>query len=260
MPNNKIITKTQGHVFLIGLNRPEKRNAFDMDMLNELSLTYGEFDRNNDLRCAVLYAEGEHFTAGLDLAQVAPVLMQGNFGYPKEGLDPWGTLTPLPKKPIVSAVQGRCLTLGIELVLATDIRVADTTATFAQIEIKRGIFPFGGGTIRMMQSTGWGNAMRYQLTGDEFDAQEAYRIGLIQQVVPTGSHLNRAIEIATTITKQAPLGIQATLASARQGLHEGPNAAFRQLLPRLQSLMGTKDAQEGLLSFVERREAIFSGC
>lgn len=114
------------------------------------------------------------------------------------------------------AVQGLCFTLGIELILAADIAVAAEGTRFAQIEIKRGIFPFGGATLRFHQRAGWGNAMRWLLTGDEFDAREAWRMGLVQEVVEPGRQHERALAIAETVARQAPLGVQATLASARQ--------------------------------------------
>jgi enoyl-CoA hydratase/carnithine racemase len=157
------------------------------------------------------------------------------------------------------AVQGWCLTIGIELLLAADVRVAAEGTRFGQIEINRGIFPFGGATIRLPQVAGWGNAMRWLLTGDLFDADEALRIGLVQEVVPAGAQREKAVEIATTIAARAPLGVAATLESARTTLHEGPDAAAAKLLSQARALMDTEDAEEGLRSFVERREAEFRG-
>ena len=175
--------------------------------------------------------------------------------------NPWRTYGRAVSKPIVVAVHGLCLTLGIELLLAADVRVAADDARFAQVEIKRGIFPFGGGCARWVSTCGWGNAMRYLLTGDELDAREAERIGLVQEVVPGGAAavLERALALAGTIAAQAPLGVQATLASARLATAAGEQAAARELLPTLQRLMGSDDAREGLLSFMERRAARFTG-
>jgi enoyl-CoA hydratase/carnithine racemase len=125
------------------------------------------------------------------------------------------------------------------------------------MEIKRGIFPFGGATFRLPQRVGWGNAMRWLLTGDEFGADEAHRIGLVQEVVEPGKQLERAIQIAETIAAQSPLGVQATIASARQSLTE--EAAARALFPALQKLLESDDAREGFMSFLERRAAKFTG-
>ena len=106
---------------------------------------------------------------------------------PEGGINPWQVEGQQLTKPVVIAVQGTCLTLGIELMLASDIVVAADSATFAQIEVARGILPFGGATIRFPRAVGWGNAMRWILTGDTFDAAEALRIGLVQEVVPHGA-------------------------------------------------------------------------
>jgi len=253
----KITTEKRGHLLLIGLNRPEKMNAFDIDMLGAFAKAFDELERDDDVRCGVVFANGDHFTAGLDLANVAPLVMEGKMPFAQGGVDPWGVHGALRTKPTVIAVHGRCLTLGIELCLAQDVVVAASSTRFAQIEIKRGIFPFGGATYRFMHAAGWGNAMRWLLTGDEFDAQEAHRIGLVQEVTEPGKQLVRALAIAETIAAQAPLGVKATIASARRSLLE--EAAARALLPEVQRLMATADAREGVASFLERRAAKFEG-
>ena len=210
MSEPTVTVERDGQVLLMGLNRPEKRNAFNVAMLEELSLAYGELERDADLWCGVLFAHGEHFTAGLDLVDVGPRISAGGLPTPEGGVDFTGLYGEPVSKPVVIAVQGRCLTLGIELALASDVRVAASDARFAQIEIKRGILPFGGATIRLPRDVGWGNAMRYLLTGDEFDAEEARRIGFVQEIVEPGRQVERAREIAQTIARQAPLGVQGT--------------------------------------------------
>jgi enoyl-CoA hydratase len=255
--DSKITTERRGHLLLIGFNRASKMNAFDSQMLGMLAEAFAELENDPELRCGVIFAHGPHFTAGLDLADVAPRMADGSLDLRNVPIDPWGVHGKRRGKPTVVAVQGRCLTLGIELCLAQDVCVAASDARFAQIEIKRGIFPFGGATFRLVQTAGWGNAMRWLLTGDEFDAQEAHRIGLIQEVVEPGRQLERAIAIAETIAAQAPLGVQATIASARSAVEQ--EAAARALLPEITRLMASEDAREGLQSFLERRAAHFRG-
>jgi enoyl-CoA hydratase len=260
--NDKTIsTERRGHLLLIGLNRPAKRNAFDLEMLDLLALAYAELEDDSDVRCGVLFAEGEMFTAGLDLANVAPKVVEvGQIKFPEGSVDPLGLGGGRTRtKPLVAAVHGKCLTLGIELLLASDIRIASENATFAQIEIKRGIFPFGGATIRMPQASGWGNAMRWLLTGDEFDAAEAFRIGLVQEVTPHGEQLTKAIEIAERVARQAPLGVRATIESARKAQTEGFTKAVEALTPQIAELFATEDAREGVASFLERRDGNFVG-
>jgi enoyl-CoA hydratase len=261
MAETKITTERRGHLFLMGLNRPDKRNAFDVEMFLQLAAAYGELQRDDQLRCGVLFAHGDHFTGGLDLPQWGPIFAGGQpLALPDGSLDPFALdETRLLQKPVIIAVQGICLTVGLELLLACDVRVAAADTRFAQIEIKRGIYPVGGATVRFVQEIGWGNAMRYLLTGDEFSADEAYRLGLVQQVVPAGEQYHAAIALAETIAAQAPLGVYATLASARLARREGERAAFVRLLPDLLPLMQSEDAQEGVLSFIQRRQAQFKG-
>lgn len=257
---SKISVEQRGHILLIGLNRPAKRNAFDIQMLNELADAYTKLENSDELRCGVLHAHGEMFTAGLDLANVAPEVAKSNgvLKFGEDSIDPlniWNQRT----KPVVVAVAGKCLTIGIELILAADIAIAAENATFAQIEIKRGIFPFGGATLRFPERAGWGNAMRWLLTGDEFDANEAYRIGLVQEIVENGKELEKAVEIAERIAKQAPLGVYATLKSSRKIQQEGYESAKNDLQPQIIELFNSEDAKEGVQSFLERRDGNFKG-
>ncbi|MEM6767832.1 MAG: crotonase/enoyl-CoA hydratase family protein [Bacteroidota bacterium] len=257
----QISTELQGHVFLIGLNRPEKRNAFSSTMLAELADAYDHMEENDQIRCGLLFAHGDHFTAGLDLGEIAPKIIQGEPLIQEDKVDPWGIYTKKKRtKPLVVAVNGKCLTLGIELALAGDIIVASNDTLFAQIEVKRGIYPFGGATVRMVERIGRGNAMRYLLTGETFSAETAYRMGMVQELTDPGEQLTKAKEIAETIAKQAPLGIHQTLLTAdmasTQAIPEGLGEHF---LVTIRQLMQTEDGMEGFRSFLERREALFVG-
>lgn len=259
MTTGTVSVERRGHVLLIGLDRAAKRNAFDLPLWEALCRAYGELDRDAELRVGVLHAHGDHFTGGLDLPQWAPVFASGRWHIPPGGLDPLGLTGPRLRKPIVAAVQGICLTIGIELLLATDVRIAAATARFGQIEIKRGIYPVGGATLRFPRECGWANAMRWLLTGDEFDAAEALRIGLVQELAPAGAQLARAVALADVIAAQAPLGVYATLASSRQGLAAEEASAAARLMPDLAPLLASDDMQEGLRAFVARRPGAFTG-
>jgi enoyl-CoA hydratase len=255
-----IQTKQQGHLLFIEINRPEKFNAFTKQMLDDLGKAYTELEENPDLWCGLLYANGKHFSAGLDLADVSPYVLQGEPMIKSGLIDPFQTNGIYRKKPIVMAVQGYAFTLSIELILAADICVAAADTIFTQLEVGRGIMPFGGATVRFAQRCGWGNAMRYLLTADKFDAAEALRIGLVQEVCNTAeATFETALKIATTIAKQAPLAVQASLQNARKAFVEGDAVALKELIPIARQLMQTEDAKEGLKSFIERREAMFKG-
>lgn len=256
----RITVEQNGHVLLIGLNRPDKRNAADAALLQEIALAYGRLERDPRLRVGFVFAHGEHFTAGLDLADVAPRIgAHGLNLVPEGGLDPWGLSGPKLSKPVVIAVHGTCLTLGIELMLASDTVVAAASSRFGQIEVSRGILPFGGATIRFPQAVGWGNAMRWILTGEHFDAAEALRIGLVQEVVADGAQYDRGLELATQISRQAPLAVQAALANARLALENGDATAAAALQPELVRLVQSEDAAIGLAAFHTRTVADFLG-
>lgn len=261
MTDTKLTLERRGHLLLMGFNRPEKRNAFDVDTYLSLAAAYGELDRDPELRCGVLFGHGDHFTAGLDLTQWAPVLAQGKLAdLPEGAIEPFG-LDPSRRcrKPIVVAAQGVSFTVAVELMLAADIRVASSSARFAQLEVLRGFFPCGGATVRLMQEIGWGNAQRYLLTGDEFDGAEAYRMGFVQTLVEPGQQLTTAIAIAEKIAAAAPLGVQAALASSRLARSAGGAVALAGLMPALPAMMRTEDMQEAVRAFSERRQADFKG-
>ena len=160
---------------------------------------------------------------------------------------------------MVAAVKGICFTLGIELMLACDMVVAEEGTRFSQLEVKRGIMAMGGATFRFVARAGWGDAMRWLLTGDEFGPEEAKCMHFIQEIVPRGQAEARALELAETIVRQAPLAVQATFENARTYTYSGQQAAvlqFDQIAPRL---MRSEDFQEGVNSFRERRDGDFKG-
>ena len=185
--DGRITTERLDRIFAIGIDRPKKLNGFSPKMLVELAQAYTALERDEEAWVGLLYAHGDNFTAGLELDKVAPVMRERGTVFPVGAVDPLALRPPVRTKPLVAAVQGICFTLGIELMLAADIVVAADNTRFAQIEVKRGIMPAGGATVRMVERAGWGNAQRYLLTGDEFGAAEALRLGFVQEVVPAGA-------------------------------------------------------------------------
>ena len=255
-----ISVEVRGHLLLIGFDRPSKYNGYTPKMARELLTAMTRLDEEDALRCGVIFGHGDHFTAGLDLPKWTSRMESGNRGdaEPNRSLDPFA-LGRACRKPIVTACHGITFTLGIELALAGDIVIAADDCRFSQLEPKRAIHATGGATIRFVERSGWGNAMYHLLTADEFDAAEAYRIGLVQEVVPAGQQLDRAIEIAEQIAALAPLAVQETKASSRRFLVEGFEAAAAALDETQQRLIATEDAKEGVQSFIERRTAVFKG-
>lgn len=255
-----ITVERKDHVLLIGLNRPDKKNAFNLEMLGDLSLAYALLEEDPQLRAGLLFAHGETFTSGLDLMDVAPAIFEGKSFIKEGGVDPL-RLDGGWTKPVIAVAQGWVMTVGIELLLAADIRICSEDVRFAQIEVNRGIYPFGGATFRFPELSGWGNAMRWILTGDEFGAEEAHRIGLVQGVESDAESAKaKGLEIAARIANDAaPLGVQKLLAAAHLAKNEGSGAAVANQMDDIKELFQTKDAAEGLQSFVERRKANFTG-
>jgi len=254
---SKVTTEKVGHVLKIGLNRPDKMNAADEELLHGLALAYGELEKDKELRVGLLFAHGDHFTAGLDLFDVGPKMQSGKLQLvPKGGIDPWGIQTKQVSKPVVMAIRGTCFTLGVELALASDIVIAASDSKFGQLEVARGILPFGGGTIRLPKVAGHAKAMQYLLTGETFSAQDALQMGMINEVVAPGAEISRAMEFAQKIAAQAPLAVQATLASSR---NSDPENEKKQLFIRLNQLMITKDVERGMQAFISKQPAQFEG-
>ena len=254
----KVSREIRGSLFLIGLDRATKRNAFDSHLIHDLSLALTEYEDDSELRCAVIFAHGDHFTAGLDLVELQPKLSSGIFSYDEHQINPWGTSGRQRKKPVIVAVQGFCYTAGIELMLNADIVIAQDNSQFAQMEVQRGILPFGGATVRFVQAAGWSKAMRYLLTGDTFNAQTALDLNLINEIT-SEVPLKRAIELAERIAQAAPLAVQATLASAKEAAEHGAETAFSNLQQHLTPLLKTQDVQEGVMAMLQRRAPEFKG-
>lgn len=258
-PDGQVKLEQRGSLLLIGIDRPEKRNGFTPKIFSELAAAYTRLEEDPTLRVAVLYAEGDHFTAGLDMPKCAPLRKEGKPYIPPTEVDPFNLREPMRTKPVVMALQGISFTVAVELMLSADIAIAAENCRFTQIEVKRGIMAGCGATFRFVERAGWGNAMKLLLTGDEFGAQEAYRLNFVQEVVPVGTQLDRAIEIAERIAKQAPLAVQATMANARLAQDHGWQAAYAKIASTQRRLYNTEDAQEGVQSFIEKRDAHFVG-
>jgi enoyl-CoA hydratase len=256
--NGTVRVEAKGDLLLIKIDRPKKLNGFTPKMFEELGSAYNTLE-SDKFRCGVLHANGDSFTAGLDLPKIFPLMKEGKELVPLEYVDPFGLRPPMRTTPLVVAVKGYCYTLGIELMLAADIVIAANDTRFSQLEVKRGVMATGGATIRMVERAGWGNAMKFLLTGDEFSAETALRMNFVQEVVDRGTELARAMEVAENIASQAPLAVRETMRSAQIALSRNRRVAAREFAAVQSLLLNSADAAEGLASFVERRPANFLG-
>lgn len=256
-----LVVEKRQHCLLIIFNRAKKYNAFSPEMYHQLARAYFQIQNDPSIRCGLLVAMGDHFTAGLELEKWAPLFASGQAPQlANDELDPFGVQGERLTKPIVIAIQGICFTVGLELLLNTDIRLATSDTRLAQIEVKRGIFPCGGATVRLQQQIGWGNAQRYLMTGDEFSGDDAYRMGLVQQIECIDNLHQAAWGIVEKISKAAPLAVQASLKSSRMAHLQSENQALGCLFEALGPVAQSEDAKEGVQSFLQRREAVFKGC
>ena len=254
-----VVTERRGAVLTIGLDLTQAQDRLTPPAIIGLGKAIYQLEQDDGLRVAVLHSIGTNFCVGLDVPAFAAAQAAGTLP-PKDPdfINPLGLRPPIRTKPVVVAVQGRAFSVGNELVLAADIRVAAQDAVFAQLEVTRGVFPAGGATVRLTREAGWGNAMFHMLTGEEWNAGEAFRLGLVQEVTASGKQLDRAIEIANKVAAAAPLGVRAALASAHQAV-SGEDAALQALGPVFAKLIQSDDVKESARAAQEHRAPVFQG-
>src|SRR5260370_42441889 len=183
-------------VLLIGIDRIDAQNRIDIPTFSAIGQAYYQFEHDDDLKVAVLHGKGPDFSQGLDQASWGAALRNGPFQTPQIFIDPVATAGPERSKPLGVAVQGHVTRVAHELFLAADLRSAAQDAIFNPGEVTASSFPGGGATVRFVREAGWGNAARYLLTGEDLHTDQAYRMGLVQIVTPSGQQLDRAVDIA----------------------------------------------------------------
>ena len=254
-----VLDRPAKSVLTIGIDRPDAQNRIDIPTFNAIGQAYYQFEHDDDLRVAVLHGKGPDFSQGLDQASWAAALRNGPFQPLQNFIDPVATAGPERSKPLIVAVQGRVTRVAYELFLAADLRVAAQDAVFNQGEVTAASFPGGGATVRFVREAGWGNAMRYMLTGEDWRADEAHRMGLVQVVTPPGQQLDCAVDLAKQIAAYAPLGIQAVLGSTRRSFREGERVALLSLQPEFGRLSRSEDRQEYFQALQEKRSPVYVG-
>jgi enoyl-CoA hydratase len=260
-PTTKVTAERRGPIVLIGINRPYIQNRIDPETFAGLAKVYYQYDYDPSLRAAVLFGHGDNFSRGIDVDAFQAVVTSGRARTDaREAIDPLGKMAPTLSKPLVVVVHGDTWNMGHELLLAADIRVAAADTRFGQDENTHGRFPGGGATIRFVREAGWGNAMRYVLTGDHWGAEEAFRMGVVQEIAPTRDKaLEAGINIAEKIAACGPLGIKTTLASAHLAIDSSQADALSKLNAQYGALYRTDDFKEGRKAEAEGRSPIYQG-
>jgi enoyl-CoA hydratase len=258
---NTVTIERRGDVVLVGLNRPFIQNRIDPPTRLRLGEVMYQYEHDPSLRALVLFGHGDNFSRGIDVDAAQAGLISGQRATsPSPTLDLLGNSQPHRTKPMVIVVHGDTWNLGHEIYLAGDVRVAAANTRFGQDENTHARFPGGGATVRFVREAGWGNAMRYMLTGDHWTAEESYRMGITQQIAPTQpAALDAGVALARKIAACGPLGIKATLASAHQMIDPVEADALSKLGAQYAALYRTEDFIEGRKAEAEGRPPKYQG-
>ena len=271
MPYKMVLLDKEDGTGIITLNRPDKRNAFNMEMMGEIDMAFEEAARDNEIKAIILTGAGKAFSAGLDFNWAATMDTQN--------LPPMAStvrgravtheeksfLTVLLKiqsmpKPVIAAINGITLGGAFVLAIACDLKIASENARFAMLQVKRGLIPDGGGTYLLPRAVGLTKALELALIGDQIDAREAEKLGLVNKVVPHEDLMTAAREMAAKIARNAPLAVAMTKAAMYRGLHEHDLAEHMDYEVYIMNILfSTEDFQEGMNSLFEKREPIFKG-
>ncbi|MFF9064078.1 crotonase/enoyl-CoA hydratase family protein [Streptomyces sp. NPDC014891] len=254
--------RREGATLVLTLNRPEAKNALSLPMLVGLHDGWLEADADDGIRSVVLTGAGGSFCAGMDLKALAGKGMEGERYRDRLTADPdlhWKAMLRhhRPRKPVIAAVEGYCVAGGTEILQGTDIRVAAASATFGLFEVRRGLFPIGGSTVRLPRQIARTHALEMLLTGRPYTAAEAAAIGLVGRVVPDGTALDAALDIAERINACGPLAVEAVKASVYETAELTEAEGLAAELKRGWPVFDTADAKEGARAFAEKRPPRF---
>jgi enoyl-CoA hydratase/carnithine racemase len=254
-----IVTRQSGPSFIVTLNRPHRRNAVNLQMMEEIIAAARQAEDEPTVRAVIITGGKEFFSAGADLNEALAVKS------PTAGVDYFGhwhqlnaTLEKLGK-PVIAAIEGFCMTGGCEMALACDIRIAAESASFAITSSRIGTVPGAGGTQRLPRIVGIAKALELMFSAETIDAAEAYRIGLVNRLVPAGGALEAACVMAAVYEKRAPLSHALIKRAVRQGLQMDLASGVELETFLVTTIYGTEDKQEGISAFLEKREASFKG-
>ena len=265
MADPAVIVEKDGHVLTVTLNRPEKRNAVNSEVMCRLYDAWHRLDEDDDIRAAILTGNGDTFCAGMDLSEI------GKLGGPPENewmeriqadsaiiFGAW-LKTYRPTKPVILAAEGFARAGGTEILQGTDIRVAGESAMFGVTEVQRGLFPMAGSAVRLRRQIGYAVAAEMLIVGEDLPARRAYELGLVNHVVPDGQALAKAREIAERIARNGPIAVKAIVATLRQTETLPEEEAFKIEMQHGGAVMASEDAKEGPRAFLEKREPVFQG-
>ena len=266
MAEPPVIVEKSEHILTVTLNRPEKRNAVNSQVMCLLHEAWNQLDEDDDLRVAILTGNGTTFCAGMDLSEIGLMRVDppANEWIARVREEPriiyhaW-LKTDVPTKPVILAVEGVARAGGTEILQGTHLRVAGESAVFGITEVQRGLFPMAGSAVRLRRQIGYALAAEMLLCGADITAQRALEAGLINYVVPDGQALAKARELAARIASNGPLAVKALVATLRDTESLTEAEAFPIEQRHGGAVMASEDAMEGPRAFLEKRAPVFQG-
>jgi enoyl-CoA hydratase len=257
MTYQNLLLDVKDSIAVVTINRPDKLNALNKQTMEELNTIFFELKNNEDVYVVIITGKGDKaFVAGADIAELHKLNMMSGKDFSKRGQDIFNFMENLDK-PVIAAVNGFALGGGCELALACHIRLASETAKFGQPEVNLGIIPGYGGTQRLTRLINSGRAMEYILTGEMIDANEAFRLGLVNHVYPQAELMNKAFELAKKIVLKGQNAVRLALKAVNvvDEVTSKEGQAYEASLFGI--CCGTEDFIEGTSAFLEKRKPIF---
>ena len=259
MNYENILIATENNIATVTINRPTKLNALNVATISDLNKAFKTLAKNNEIRVIILTGSGEKaFVAGADISEFANFSIEEGSQLAAEGQDKLFDFIENLKTPVIAAVNGFALGGGLELAMACHFRVASENAKMGLPEVSLGVIPGYGGTQRLPQLIGKGRAMEMIMTAGMVTAQEAYRTGLVNHVVPEGELLDHCISVANKIIKNSPYAIGKAIKAVNANFKEGKNG-YKTEIKAFGKCFGTEDFKEGTTAFLEKRKAVFTG-
>lgn len=254
-----VVTEIRGPIAVVSVNRPDKLNALNAATVAELGRVFAEIDANPSIRGVILTGKGEKaFVAGADIAELAKMTPRSGVEVSRAGQDVFRMIERF-RRPVIAAINGFALGGGLELAMAAHIRIASENARLGLPEVKLGIIPGYGGTVRLPRLVGRGRALELMLSGGMIDANEAYRIGLVNRVVPQPELMKTAEAMLNEVVANGPVAIELAIQAVDHGYHATTEDALQLESNFFGLLASTADMREGMQAFLEKRKAAFSG-
>lgn len=259
MTEQLVLRETRGAIAIVSVNRPDKLNALNADTVAALGRAFTQIEADPAIRGVILTGRGEKaFVAGADIAELARMTPRSGVEVSRAGQQVFRAIER-STKPVIAAVNGFALGGGLELAMACHIRIASDNAKLGLPEVKLGIIPGYGGTVRLPRLVGRGRALELILSGAMIDAQEAQRIGLVNRVVPQADLMNETEALLNTILSNGPVAIELAIQAIDHAYHATTDDALQLESTYFGLLASTDDMREGMQAFLEKRKAGFRG-